>query len=72
MYKILSLLWLLLPIATFILPVKIGQSRDKIFYILLAVVFYPGMMVAMVQLKDNLMLTNSHVPSVTHIFMRVI
>ena len=33
MYKILSLLWLLLPY-TFIFPVKIGQSRDKILYIL--------------------------------------
>ena len=46
MYKILSLLWLLLPIATFIFPVKVGQSRDKILYILLAFVFYAVMMVA--------------------------
>ena len=40
--KVLYVLWLLLPI----FPVKIGQSRDKILYILLAVVFYPVMMVA--------------------------
>ena len=31
---------------TFIFPVKVGQSRDKILYILLALVFYPIMMVA--------------------------
>ena len=29
------------PVYTFIFPVKIGQSRDKILYILLAFVFYP-------------------------------
>ena len=46
MYKILSLLWLLLPIATIIFPAKISQSKDKILYILLAMVFYPVMMVA--------------------------
>ena len=30
----------------YIFPVKIGQGRDKILYILLAFVFYPVMMVA--------------------------
>ena len=29
---------------TFVFSVKIGQSRDKILYILLAFVFYPVMM----------------------------
>ena len=49
MYKILSLLWLLLHVTyTFIFLVKIGQSKDKILYIkfLLPVVFYLVMMVA--------------------------
>ena len=46
MYKILSLLWLLLPSYIFIFHAKIGQSRDKILYILLAFVFYQVMMVA--------------------------
>ena len=35
MYKILSLLWLLLATYIPIFPVKTGQSRNKILYILL-------------------------------------
>ena len=47
MYKILSLLWLLLPKVQYtFFPVKIGKSKDKILYILLAFVFYLVMMVA--------------------------